>query len=219
MKVTRGGVAVVAGSAAAVLIPPLWFSIRGSPQKLPEGDTTPEWADVDWEAPLASPEVDARISRYMFGGYAGVSAVSLAGGVALGMRTFDTSGALETLEKEGGKRPTLEAEAQAMRAAVRALGWGTALSFGLAAAGVLTAKYVIGIESIAEFGRACDRALQPVNGAMQARGRWVHDKAAQMEASGRALGRWLGAPEYGDDGRVARGDPRERAVNPSEKDS
>jgi len=203
MKVTRGGVAVVAGSAAAVLVPPLWFSIRGSPKKLPEGDATPEWADIDWEAPLASPEMDARISRYMFGSYAAISTLSLAGGVALGMRTFDTSAAVELIEKEGGKKPTIEAEAQAMRAAVRALGWGTALSFGVAAAGVLTAKYIIGIETIAEFGRACDAALQPVNEAMQARGRWVHGKAVGMEASGRALGRWLGAPEYGADGKVA----------------
>jgi hypothetical protein len=201
MKISRGGVAVVAGSAAAVLLPPLWFNIRGAPAK-PSESEEPTWADLDWDEPLASPEMDARVARYFFVGYGAISAMALASGVAFGIKNFDTSAALEALEKEGGKKPTVEAEALAMRTAAKALGWGTVLSFGAAIASVLTVKYVIGFETVAEFGRGCDRALQPVNKSLQARGRWLHAKVGTFEASGRSLGRWLGAPEYEEDGNV-----------------
>jgi len=201
MKMTRGGVAVVAGSAAAVLLPPIWFNIRGAPAKLSESDE-PMWEDIDWDEPLASPEMDARVARYFFVGYGAVSAMALASGVAVGIRNFDTSAALEGLEKEVGTKPTAETEALAMRTAAKAFGWGTALSFGMAIASVLTVKYVIGFETVAEFGRGCDRALQPVNKSLQARGRWLHAKAGALEASGRSLGRWLGAPKYEEDDNV-----------------
>ena len=211
MRISRGGIAVVAGSSAAVLVPPLWFSVRGMPRTATDEMSAAALSEINWEAPLTSPEVDAQISRYLFGGYTALSALALAGGVAVGMRTFDTSAALEAVEKEGGKKPTVEAEALAMRTAVRALGWGTALSVGAAVAGVLTAKFIIGIDSIAEFGQACDRALQPVNKTMQDQGRWVHARAASLEASGRVLGRWIGAPGCGTESPRAGCEIAERA--------
>lgn len=196
MRVSPSGLAVAGVSVAAVVVPPLWFGWRGAPKAPSSEDEPPSsFSQIDWDAPLASPEVEARVSRVFFAGYAAACAFSLAGGVAFGIKSFDTTAAEEALAKVGEK-PSPQVEAHAMRSAVRALGWGTVLAVGTAAVSVLTVRYALGLESAAEFGAAADATLQPVNRALLQQGRWVHVRAGEMERAGSAIGRWLGAPVY-----------------------
>lgn len=196
MRISRDGLILTGASVVAVVGPSVWLGVRGAAKPKPLGDD--DWPQqIDWDAPLTP--ADARVSRLFFAGYAAVSALALAGGVALGMRTFDTSAALDVLEKSGEKPPTAQAEALAMRTAARALGWGTALSLGSAAAAVLGARYGLGFETPSDFGAAADVALQPVARAMQVQGEWVHAKAGALERWGRAFGQWIGAPAHGDE--------------------
>lgn len=67
------------------------------------------------------------------------SVVSLGGGVLVGMRSFESSAAMEALDKM--EKPTAQAEALAARIAGRAFAWGTAVSIGTAALTVLAMRY------------------------------------------------------------------------------
>ena len=123
-----------------------------------------------WEAAQQPMSAEAQQSirlpiALITGSYVTIGGLALGGGIVMGFRAFEGTAAFEALDKM--EKPTPAAEAQAMRMATRALGWGTLLTFGSAAVAVVAARYAFDVKSAAEFGSAMRVALSPANDWLQ----------------------------------------------------
>jgi len=114
------------------------------------------------------------------GSYVTIGGLALGGGVIMGMRSFENTAAFEALEKMD--KPTAAAEAQAMRLATRALGWGTLLTVGSASLAVATACYAFDVRSAADFGGQMRVKLAPAND-------WLSDASQSANAAGMRFNR------------------------------
>tara|TARA_B110001452_G_scaffold182050_1_gene152893 strand:- start:476 stop:1111 length:636 start_codon:yes stop_codon:yes gene_type:complete len=136
-----------------------------------------------WEAAQQPmPPEATQVSPYsfvlFFGGYTAIGGLALCGGVIAGMRSFEGTVAYEALDKL--EKPTPKAEAQAMRMATRALGWGTALAFGSAGLALVGLRQAFGIRSAREFGEAVRATLQPADN-------WLRSSADSADSLARAI--------------------------------
>ena len=114
------------------------------------------------------------------GSYVTIGGLALGGGIVMGMRSFEDTAAFEVLEKM--EKPTAAAEAHAMKLATRSFGLATLLTFGSAAAAVLTARYVFDVRSAADFGRSMRTVLSPANN-------WLHATSEGANAVGTRFNR------------------------------
>ena len=118
------------------------------------------------------PQPSATMSYVLMMSYCGVCALSLAGGAIAGSRAFESSTAIEALDKL--PKATAASEAQAMKYAVRAFGLGTAVS--IAACARTTPAVVLWIAVPTRFlthGLAHPMALTSLVAAVRGHcGRW-----------------------------------------------
>ena len=134
-------------------------------------DTTqlPQWLEqLDQAPPPGSTGSDVPIAFMI--GWGTLCSLALGAGGAVGFRAFEGSVAYEALDKMD--RPTAAAEAQAVRVASRALGWGTALAFGSALVGVVGAR-AMGLCSAADVAESARARLQPFDDWLQRNGQWL----------------------------------------------
>ena len=166
-----------------------------------------------WEAAQQPmPPEATQVSPYsfvlFFGAYTAIGGLCLGGGMVAGMRSFEGTVAYEALDKL--EKPTPKAEAQAMRMAARALGWGTALTFGSAGLALVGLRQVFGITSARDFGNAVRATLQPADNWLRASADSADSLVYALEpritafcrginehvgGAARAWRRWLPAPD------------------------
>ena len=151
---------------------------------MPESSGTSEEAEQtlkalqdSWEQALKPLSEEAEQSfrfplAIFMGGYTAIGGLALGGGVVMGMRSFEDTVAYEALDKL--EKPTPRAEQQAMRMAVRALGWGTVLCWGSAGLAVLAVRQ-LGVRSAADFGDALRTRLKPADDFLVASASWANE--------------------------------------------
>ena len=143
---------------------------------------------------------ESRLSVAAFGTIVGAGSLALLGGVAVGLNTYDKDAAIEAVK---GEKPTAAAEALAMRAATRALAYGTALALGGAVASVVAARYVLHLESIDDVRSGAQASLEPVHGWLHVKGRQFESFGDSLQDLGRRAGAWLGLERRAADGTAA----------------
>lgn len=151
------------------------------------------WESAQQPMPPEATQVSPYSFALFFGAYTAIGGLALSGGVIAGMRSFEGSVAYEALDKL--EKPTPKAEAQAMRMAVRALGWGTALAVGSAGLALVGLRQTFGIRSAREFGDAVRATLQPADD-------WLRASADSADSLVRTLEPHVTAFHRGIDERV-----------------
>lgn len=119
------------------------------------------------------------LSFILMTGYCGLAGLSLVGGAVIGSRSFENSAAYEALEALPAATPA--SEAQAMKYAVRAFGWGTALCMGTSLGCICFARTFLGIRTMEDVRLTAQARLHPLD-------QWLRVTGTRIEHVGRLMG-------------------------------